>query len=234
MIRKIDNLEEYFKNFDLHTFVNRIKITPVPYHQNNIGKDDKWGCNYVFEELLESDSYFTLVNKIELSNNGWSESGYTSGQKQEKEILVNIQSEYDTCLQLEKEVRYKVIERYDRNEHLEFLKLVNSLTTEELSLIKVFQNCKNRIFIIHVIHNGQIRFYDGIIWSDPVSLKLFIDFFENVTIVRFFSNKFSDKEIELRFVDLNNFDPSLKERYYTQFGGLIAQINELKKIHNII
>jgi hypothetical protein len=135
-LTKIDNLEEYIDTFDIEEYVSQISVRPSVWYQSRPGKDDYWGVNFYYQNLPFIDS-FLILEKFIPPLEGWRDSGYTSGRKQAEE-LERGNSIWETAKEKENKVKEDIFKRYNRNSHVEIIKLVHQLQEVELAFFNQF------------------------------------------------------------------------------------------------
>ena len=150
---KIEDLEGYFKDFNISRFIETILIKPSAWNRSKIGGDDSWGVDLIFNESFYADPYFWLNDLLWHSDlkKLWEESAYTSGTEQqiiiEKGGMV-MEKEYANKVQ--EEIRQKVLSNYQVDDHYECLKIINNLSDvarNELSKVYFENEIEGIIFL---------------------------------------------------------------------------------------
>lgn len=155
-LRKIENIDEYLKAFNVLEFVKSIKITPRTWFRSRPGKDDWWGINLELENNIDDfDPYIlvchnTFINKRLVSVR--SESGWASGRTVAKEMEENgMHIEWAKAILNYAEIAHEILSNYNSRLHKYTLESIKNLSDECIELVskllftKVFNVCTKKV-----------------------------------------------------------------------------------------
>ena len=134
VIRKLQNLEAYKKQFSIVSFVEQITLIPRTWFQSRVGKDDYWGINLSMSYAY--DPYF-ILNKFlyqdDINFKIWEDSGYRSGSDAVREYEEGgMEEEWKEAKKTEALVRSNVVANYNEKNHFDTLDAIDTLNEDEL------------------------------------------------------------------------------------------------------
>lgn len=137
-IKKIENLQEYFRLFDIDKFINSVKIIPEAWSQTKTGDDDTWGVSLI-RSNNEFDPYFVISYFLNHPKLGelWRESAYTPGSEEKKRIEKRgMIKEWEIAKRVQKEMHLNILQNYSPDDHYSALEKISQLLDKEILLVE--------------------------------------------------------------------------------------------------